>query len=169
MKLGVHADHAEKMGRKLMEDCDELGNGQVTMEEFQRFRKRMADRHAQRLAPQQQRGPSRAAAVAPTSGQEARQLALLQAQIQQAQQQLQAGGRALGSAMQLPAAQGVGREPTLKELEEAMARTVFTRMDLDRGGTVELEEFIDLVRRPHSWQSRQLGSPGALANGACRR
>ena len=57
MKLGVHADHAEKMGRKLMEDCDELRNGQVTMEEFQRFRKRMADRHAQRLAPQQQAAP----------------------------------------------------------------------------------------------------------------
>ena len=132
VKLGVHADHAEKMGRKLMEDCDELGNGQVTMEEFQRFRKRMADRHAQRLAPQQQ-------PAAPASGQEARQLALLQAQIQQVQQQLQAGGGGLGSATEVP-------EPTMEELEERAANMDFSTMDEDGGGTVELAEFIDLVR-----------------------
>ena len=95
LRLGVPPERAPEMGRRLMADCDELGRGKVTREDFLRFKARMA-----------------------------------------------------GQVPEAP-------EPTLEELEERAANMDFSTMDEDGGGTVELEEFIDLVRSALAEASRR--------------
>ena len=155
--MGMTREQAALVGRDLMQRADTDRDGHVTVSEFMAARSSIAAGLRQPQPQPQLQQPVY---------QQQQQLYQQQQQILQQQQQQQPAAASTNRPSQPFLTGDAVPEPTLEELEERMADINFDSMDEDHGGTVELEEFMDLVRffpKAHPVQQK-LSQPCAKAS-----